>query len=660
MNRMTRFPLRPALFFALILTLSLAALPRNARAGEAQEIAALDAAMKLVAKADWDAARARAREAGPVGADVVMWSWLRAEQGLLGDYEAFLSRRADWPGLPYLKEKGELAVARSDDPARVIAYFGADLPRTGKGSLALARALAATGRQAEAEAEAMRGWAALKFSPEDENEMLRRFGPALTVAHEVRLDRTLWAGDRVAEAERMLPRVSQGWAALGRARLALRADKEGVSALVSAVPASLKADPGLAFERFLFRMRADNYADAADLIIAASASAAALGDPEAWAEKRASLARWLMRNGQASKGYKVAASHQLTEGPDYADLEFLAGYIALRKLEDPASALKHFAHLQEGSATPISQARAWYWTGRAQSAGGDKTAAKQSYAKAAKYQTSYYGMLAAERLGLSLDPAVISDKRPAGDWRGAPWVNSSVFEAARRLYKADQYVLSARFMLHLGETQTDQDFELMAEYALEAGQYRTAVLIAKAAIDRGLVFPRPYFPVPEWLPGDLAVSRALALSIARRESEFDPKAQSPAGALGLMQLMPETAATMAGELGIAYSQDKLTQDPGFNITVGAEYLKHMVDEFGPAVALIASGYNAGPRRPREWIAANGDPRSEAVDVVDWVEAIPFAETRTYVMRVVEGVVIYRAKLKGKVGPVRITSELTGR
>ena len=162
------------------------------------------------------------------------------------------------------------------------------------------------------------------------------------------------------------------------------------------------------------------------------------------------------------------------------------------------------------------------------------------------------------------------------------------------------------------------------------------------------------------MPDGLAVSRALALSIARRESEFDPKARSTAGALGLMQVLPETAKHMADELGLEYLGGKLTADPAFNVKIGSEYLRKMADEFGPSVALIASGYNAGPRRPREWIAANGDPRLDSVDVVDWVEAIPFAETRTYVMRVAEGVVIYRAKLKGVAGPVRITSELTGR
>ena len=200
----------------------------------------------------------------------------------------------------------------------------------------------------------------------------------------------------------------------------------------------------------------------------------------------------------------------------------------------------------------------------------------------------------------------------------------------------------------------------MAEMSLQMGQYRSAVLIAKAAAERGDVLPRPYFPVPDIVPANLAVSRALALSISRRESEFDPEARSKAGALGLMQLMPATAQKVSGGLGLPFSVGRLTSDPAYNVTLGSAYLKEMVDEFGGSVALVAAGYNAGPRRPREWIAAYGDPRLASTDVVDWVESIPFAETRTYVMRVTEGVVIYRAKLNGVAGPVRITAELTGR
>ena len=630
-----------------------------ALAYDAKEISALRDAQGLANQQDWAEASSRAQGAGAVGADVIEWQRLRAGEGLLGEYEAFLARRPDWPGLPYLKAAGEVAVARSTDPDRVLQYFGGEAPAKATGILALTAALEAKGRHAEAVEVATIGWTKLKFTADEQAHLLDTYGPDLRVAHELRLDRILWDGNRADEGARMLPLVSKDWAALGKARLALRADKDGVSALVNAVPKALKDDPGLAFERFLFRMRHDNYADAAALIIDRSASAQGLGDPMAWAAKRADLARILMRKGEPKSAYRVASTHHLTDLGDMGDLEFLSGFIALRKLNDPARALQHFERLA-GATTPISQARAQYWLGRALEASGDKTKARSAYGKAANYQTSYYGMLAAEKLGLTLDESLLSNAPPAGSWKGAGYAKSSVLEAAARMAAAGNEQLSARFMLHLGESLSDAELGTLAGLALDLGQYRSAVLIAKAATERGLVFPSAYFPVPDMIPEALPVSRALALSIARRESEFDPEARSPAGALGLMQMLPATAAEVAKDQGIKFSKAKLASDPAYNATLGAAYLKELVDQFGPSVALVASGYNAGPGRPRGWVDAFGDPRLASTDVVDWVEMIPFTETRTYVMRVVEGVVIYRAKLRGTAGPVNISDELTGR
>ena len=630
-----------------------------ALAYDAKEISALRDAQGLANQQDWAEASSRAQGAGAVGADVIEWQRLRAGEGLLGEYEAFLARRPDWPGLPYLKAAGEVAVARSTDPDRVLQYFGGEAPAKATGILALTAALEAKGRHAEAVEAATIGWTKLKFTADEQAHLLDTYGPDLRVAHELRLDRILWDGNRADEGARMLPLVSKDWAALGKARLALRADKDGVSALVNAVPKALKDDPGLAFERFLFRMRHDNYADAAALIIDRSASAQGLGDPMAWAAKRADLARILMRKGEPKNAYRVASTHHLTDLGDMGDLEFLSGFIALRKLNDPARALQHFERLA-GATTPISQARAQYWLGRALEASGDKTKARSAYGKAANYQTSYYGMLAAEKLGLTLDESLLSNAPPAGSWKGAAFAKSSVLEAAARMAAAGNEQLSARFMLHLGESLSDAELGTLAGLALDLGQYRSAVLIAKAATERGMVFPSAYFPVPDMIPEALPVSRALALSIARRESEFDPEARSPAGALGLMQMLPATAAEVAKDQGIKFSKAKLASDPAYNATLGAAYLKELVDQFGPSVALVASGYNAGPGRPRGWVDAFGDPRLASTDVVDWVEMIPFTETRTYVMRVVEGVVIYRAKLRGTAGPVNISDELTGR
>ena len=626
----------------------------------ADEAAALRQALTLAAAGEWPAATTTAQAAGAVGADIIEWQRLRAgavEGGaVLGDYEAFLSRRGDWPGLGLLREKGEVAVARANDPARVLAYFAGDAPRSGAGALAMVRALMAQGQSGGP--EAAQAWITLRFTAEEQAALLALQGAALAPVHAQRLDRILWDGGREDEAARMLPLVSEGWRALAVARLALASDRAGVSGLVDAVPQSLADDAGLAYARFDWRMRKDRYDDATLLITQRSVLPAGLGDPQVWAERRALLARRLIRLDRPSEAYTVASQHQLTQGSDYADLEFVAGFVALRKLSDPARALQHFTRLKAAVATPISLARADYWIGRAHEAAGDAANAKAAFQRAARHHTAFYGLLAAEKLGLSLDPALISEARPAA-WQGAGFAASPVLLAARLLLNAGERTLAKRFVLHLAEGLDAQELDQLADMALEMNEPHVALLIGKAAAERGLILTRAYYPVTAMVPEALPVSRALALAIARRESEFDPAAQSPVGARGLMQVMPATAEAVSKRLGLPYGVARLTADPAYNVVLGANYLRQLADEFGASVALIASGYNAGPGRPRKWIAEHGDPRRADVDVVDWVEAIPFAETRTYVMRVVEGVVIYRAKLKGAAGPVRITAELKG-
>ncbi|MDB5660804.1 MAG: lytic transglycosylase [Cypionkella sp.] len=641
---------------AIILGVSLLA-STMARADQGAEFSA---ALKAAQRNDWPVALTAAQGAGAVRGDVILWQWLRDGQGRLGDYEGFLARRPDWPGLALLREKGEAAAARSTDPARVVAYFGKHAPKTGAGAVALVRALLALGRSSDAEATAFQAWVDLKFDVAEETAMLDLAGPALEVAHEVRLDRILWEGGRKSEAERMIPRVSQNWQALARARLALRADSPLAVALVDAVPKDVLGDPGLAYDRYNYRMRADRYDDAATLIVERSKTAAGLGDPQAWAKRRADLARVLLRQGEPKLALRVAANHHLTKGTEYVDLEFLAGFIALRKLDDPEAAIKHFKHLKEAVATPISVARAEYWMGRALAAKGDKAGAAAAYARAARYQTAYYGMLASEKIGLPLDPALVNVGEPTPGWRTSGFAGSSVLAAGMALVEAGDRTTAKRFFLQVAEGLDAKGLEQLADLALRMDEPHIALLVAKQAAERGVILPRAYYPMPAMVPDGLAVSRALALSISRRESEFDPAAQSKAGARGLMQVMPATAEHVAKGLGETSSAGRLISDPPFNVRMGSIYLSHMIEEFGPSVALVASGYNAGPGRPRKWITQFGDPRKDSVDVVDWVEMIPFSETRTYVMRVAEGVVIYRAKLKGVAGPVRISAELTGR
>ena len=632
----------------VLVALTLTAAPVHADTGEAMRTA-----LDLAAGKDWGGALAVA-PAG-VGRDIIEWQALRAGEGQFADYQAFLSRHPDWPGLPYLREKGEATLALIDDPAQVIGWFQADLPQTGAGSLALVQALLAQGRVAEAETETIRGWASLPFAEADETALIALMPDAVALADEQRLETALWDG-RIVEARRMLPRVSKDLQALAAARMGLQAEAKGVTALIDAVPEARAGDPGLAYDRFIWRMKRDLYDEALEMILQRSTSAAALGHPEAWADRRAVLARYLMRKGRMEEAYKVASSHFLTEGQDFIDLEFLSGFIALRKLGDPVTALAHFRHLETGVSTPISKARAKYWQGRAEEAAGQDP--KPSYQAAAQYQTAFYGLLAAERLGLPLDKALLANAT-VPDWKTAAFTKSSVLEAVKLLLDAGDRTLAKRFLLHLGESQDETGLAQMADMTLNWGEPHLALLVAKAAAERGLILPAAYYPVPDFVPDDLAVSRALALAITRRESEFDPAARSAADARGLMQLLPGTAKLMANKLGVEHEVDKLLTDPAYNVQMGSAYLAEMVETFGPSIALIASGYNAGPKRPERWMTEFGDPRAPDVDVVDWVESIPFDETRTYVMRVAEGVVIYRAKLKGEAGPVKITEELKG-
>ena len=627
-------------------------LPVVARADPAAD---LRAALVAGAEGDWAGASALAQ--GPVARDIVEWQRLRTGVGTLGDYEAFLQRRPDWPGLSLLREKGEEAVARSTAPDRIVAWFDGGQPVTAAGSLALIGAFQALGQQDAAQAEAVRAWIALSFSTAEEDRLLAAWPKALAQVHRIRLDRLLWDGD-AAEAKRMLPRVSGDWRALGAARLALRADAPNASGLIDTVPHALLGDPGLAYERFLWRMRRDKYADAAALIVDTSASAETLGRPEDWAERRALLARRLARDGDARLAYRVAASHRLAGGSDYADLEFVAGFVALRRLDDPTTALMHFRRLSAAVATPISVARGAYWEGRALEALGRKDEARAAYRRAAANQTAYYGLLAAERAGIPLDRDLLGAQR-FPDWRKATFAQSSVLQAALLLQRAGDMALSKRFFLQLADGLGPEGLGQLGDLALEVGAPHVAVVIAKKAAEQGVILPRAYYPVTGMVPDGLAVSRALALSIARRESEFDPAVISKAGARGLMQVMPGTARLMADRIGEAYAPSRLTTDPAYNAALGSAYLGQLAAEFGPSIALIASGYNAGPGRPRAWVNEFGDPRRADVDVVDWVEMIPFAETRTYVMRVAESVVIYRARLKGAVGPVKIIGELKG-
>ncbi len=639
------------MFKALIAAILLSGSTTAGLAQTSAEIASYKRAVGAMKAVDWDAARAEAGRAGPVARDIIEWRRFRAGVGDFGSVRKFLARRADWPGLKLLRRRSEANIPVGSRPREVIAFFSGQPPQTGAGARALIAAYRSSGLDAMAEAEAVRVWQTMTFRQGDHDALLRDYGDALRAHHESRLDMLLWRGAR-ENAERMYPFVSKGWAALARARLARRGTGSGVDALIRQVPESHRDHPGLAFELMQWRARNGDTPEAAALFFEAERDG--LGRPDRWARWRRSLARRLMRDGEADLAYRLASRHELHEGSSYADLEWLSGYLALTYRNDGQVALHHFTRFRDAVERPISLGRAGYWEGRARELLGDLEGARRAYAFGARHQTSFYGLLAAERAGIPLDRALTGDET-FPPWKRTTLPKSSVFAAARFFIASGERDQAEQFVSHMAETLPRDELGSLGEYVLAMNEPHLAVAIAKQAARRGIVLPKFYFPVARLGLSNFPIPRELVLAVTRQESEFDPAVRSRVGALGIMQLMPETAREIAAYLDMPYSSSRMLSDTHYNARLGMAYLDELLERYDGNVVLVAAAYNAGPGRADRWTDSLGDPRRS--DMVDWIEHIPYNETRNYVMRVAEGALVYRARIGGKLGPVTLSREI---
>ena len=322
--------------------------------------------------------------------------------------------------------------------------------------------------------------------------------------------------------------------------------------------------------------------------------------------------------------------------------------------------MQHFLTHDRVVQSPISQGRAGYWQGRAHEAMGNTEAAAQAYGMGALYQTSFYGLLAAERAGLPFDQS-LNGVVPQEDWRTSALARDPLFEAGLMLQASGELSLAERFWTHLAEQLVSEDIALLGQAAIDTDQPHLAVMIGKRAARRGLIVAAPYLPLHPLSKRDLPKTPEMTLAIARSESEFEPVVQSGVGARGLMQIMPGTGRDLASDLGVGalHTTDRLTADPEYNARLGAEDLSQMAGRFGGNVVMMSAAYNAGPARPTRWMTEYGDPRSGAVDSVDWSEMVPFRETRNYIMRVTESLPVYRARLGQDPLPIPFSEELVG-
>ena len=620
----------------------------------------LGRALELMREEKWREAGRSAGQETTIARDVIEWHRLRAGEGSAADVMAFLARRPDWPGLPLLRRRSEEVIATAS-PRTILAFYEGNRPQTALGALSYARALKAANRDGDARAELVIAWRSLPMGADTQADFLKGNGNLLAPHHAARLNRMLWDGHHTSTAG-VLPLVSDAQRKLGEARLALQKDEQGVDSRIAAVPEALRDDPGLAYDRFTWRDRKRRQDDAIELLMDRSTSAEKLGKPEKWLRRRRDFARQLLRDDKYERAYQLAAHHFATPdmGYGYADSEWIAGYIALRKLRDPELAVYHFDRFLAAVSSPISVGRGGYWLGRAHAALGDADKAYAAYARAAEYQTSFYGLLAAEALGRPFDPD-LANPPAVPDWRSAAFLNTSVAQAGLLALQAGDLALAERFLTHLVEGLDAEAARQLGEMAVAMDQPHLAVMIAKRAASDGEELEAAYFPLHPVAKRDLPMAKEMTLAIARRESEFDPSVISHAGARGLMQVMPAPADLVARRIGTSddHSTGRLISDWPYNALLGSNYLAGLAKEFDGNVVMMAAGYNAGPHRPIAWMERYGDPRDGEPDIIDWIEHIPFNETRNYVMRVTESLPVYRARLGKPALPLPFSKELAG-
>ncbi|QIG51093.1 transglycosylase SLT domain-containing protein [Nordella sp. HKS 07] len=567
---------------------------------------------------------------------------------------AFLSAAPQWPLTETLLKRAEQSLYASNASAQtVFAHFEKRTPLTPEGSLAIARAQLATGNSDAARRTLRRVWLNETLDAAMEKQITSEFGSLITSDdRRGRMWRLVYKQETNA-AIRVSKSLSGDYQSAAKVAQALIRGTAGAEKQYQSLPSAMRQQLGMRYAMARYYRKANKQSKAAQMLLDIPADNAAIGDGEAWWVERRLVARMLLdprRPGSAKTAYQLARAHGFSSGEFFGEGEFLAGWIALRFMKDENTALKHFAKLQAGVTTRTDKARAAYWMGRSYAALGDKDKAKAAYREAATVPTVYYGQLAREQLGIATQPIQITGGQPSAAAQ-ARVDNDEVMRAFQMVAQTGRSRELNMFLWSLsGRFKTTDEMSAVARNVSSGGGPAAAVRLAKLAGQKGVDIDYWGYPtkaLPDWRQIGPPVERAMVFGLSRQESEFDPKAGSRVGAQGLMQLMPGTAKLVAKQYRLSYAPEKLTGDPAYNVKLGAAHLGDLIEEFGGSYILTLAAYNAGPRRSREWVEAHGDPRSGTVDPIDWVEMIPFTETRNYVQKVMQNVHVYRSRLAPK-------------
>jgi soluble lytic murein transglycosylase len=596
-----------------------------------------------------DATQAQAAISDPVARKLAEWLILRSEDNgaSVERYRAFISANPSWPSQTFLRRRLEAALWDDHrDDATVWAWFGSESAVSAKGRFSLARVMIARGDRANAERLVREAWRNDPMSEDTESTALDLFGAFLTAGdHKARMDTMLYGTEQEAAGMRAAKRLGSGHVALAKARIATNRKASNTRALLDAVPRELHGETGYIFSRIQLLRREEKFAEAAQLMMSAPKDPARLHNLDEWWIERRLLSRKMLDVGEHRTAYLIARDAALPARDIYkTEQEFTSGWIALRFLNDPALAAQHFARIGVGSVNPTALARAGYWQGRAAEAAGRVQEARAAYTRAAEQSTSYYGQLARAKLGL---PQIELNGVPTGRGRGVERLE--IVRAVQLLYELDEREIAIPIFADMGENGDADALVGLGELTSRYSDARGMLLLGKAALNRGLPFDHYAYPVngiPPFKAIGPEVERSVVYAIARQESAFNQAVVSPAQAYGLMQVTPDAGRYVCKRAGVSFDLSRMKTDAVYNAALGAAELGGLLEDYRGSYILTFAAYNAGRGSVKKWIERYGDPRGPKVDTVDWVEQIPFSETRNYVQRIMENLQVYRARFGG--------------
>jgi len=583
----------------------------------------------------------------------IQWRHLltTGNQATFYDYMTFIQNNKDYPRISRIKYLAEQKLSTDKiSPKKIINWFGVDEPLSGYGMLVLGESFIQTGDSEKGIALIKRGWITAELSRANMKSLSKKYRKYLNSKDYVnRADYLAWE-NKYWDLKRMLPYLPKDYQLLYTARQILMSKSYGVDQAIKNVPQKFKNDAGLNHDRLKWRRKRGRIDSSLEILSSIKNNKDYLVRPDKWWVERAIMSRALIYKNKYETAYKVASQHSLDKGSEFAEAEWLSGWIALSFLNDPILAVDHFNNFYQNVSYPISLARGAYWLGRSYEKIGDKRQSEDWYREATKYLTTYYGQLAFLKINPSQNFELEEQADVKDDYRKY-FYNKELVKITHLLNELNKDKYTKNILRHLANDNIASGSEILAaELATNISRYDFAIQVSKlASYEKRFhnTFNYPIISVPQYVNGRKIPETAFILSLIRQESEFDMRANSHVGAQGLMQIMPYTAKLVAKQAKLPYSKSRLTSDPEYNINLGSHYIAGLILQYDGAYPFATAAYNAGPKRVKHWKKINKDPQKKQIDFVDWVELIPFKETRNYVQRVMENYNVYRYILEKK-------------